>query len=263
MKITKKELLKIIKESTDDKNNEDKIITFKIKRDYNNNIENMLKHIEKIGNGGHSFEIIVDEGDEDYEKVYYYDGDGGSRISDISVEDYVEKDLSESTFLIDPSDSNMQSKITAIKNNSTIYDKNKDEIKIKDDNDVIANKGQIAERNKKKKKKDFADEYYKAMRNVNREVEHETMGDGWHAKNKPHKNKKKYNRQTFKDETKDSVNENIEFTKAELNKVITETKYNGEIMSKEDIQNIILERKHNGTLFTKDELTKKFKNGRK
>lgn len=47
---------------------------------------------------------------------------------------------------------------------------------------------------KKKKKNDINDEVIKAFRKSNREIEMERNGGRWIAVNRPHQNKKKYNR---------------------------------------------------------------------
>lgn len=47
---------------------------------------------------------------------------------------------------------------------------------------------------KKKKKSNLQDDIIKAMRKANREIELERNGGRWIAVNRPHKNKKKYDR---------------------------------------------------------------------
>ena len=47
---------------------------------------------------------------------------------------------------------------------------------------------------KKKKKNNIQEDIIKAMRKANREIELERNGGRWIAVNRPHKNKKKYDR---------------------------------------------------------------------
>ena len=47
---------------------------------------------------------------------------------------------------------------------------------------------------KKKKKNNIQEDVIKAMRKANREIELERNGGRWIAVNRPHKNKKKYDR---------------------------------------------------------------------
>ena len=51
---------------------------------------------------------------------------------------------------------------------------------------------------KTKKKKDPSQDYIKAMRKANREIELERNGGRWIAVDRPHKNKKKYDRKRDK-----------------------------------------------------------------
>lgn len=53
-------------------------------RDYDDSLEDMLRHIQKTGNVGHSFSIIVDpEGDDT--RQFGWDGDGSDYIKDVTV----------------------------------------------------------------------------------------------------------------------------------------------------------------------------------
>jgi hypothetical protein len=53
-------------------------------RDEEDSLESLIRHIQKAGNVGHSFSILVDpEGDEP--KKFDWDGDGSDRIDDIQV----------------------------------------------------------------------------------------------------------------------------------------------------------------------------------
>jgi len=55
-------------------------------KDLDNSLEDLLNHIKTAGNVGHSFSIIVDPGDRDYEKKFGWDGDGSDHIESIKVE---------------------------------------------------------------------------------------------------------------------------------------------------------------------------------
>lgn len=49
----------------------------------------LLEHIKWAGNGGHTFDIVVDPDNSDYKAVFDWDGDGSDSISDIQIEDIV------------------------------------------------------------------------------------------------------------------------------------------------------------------------------
>jgi hypothetical protein len=61
----------------------EKTITVKC-YDQDNSLEDLIEFIKSNGNGGHSFEIIVDP-DGDDTQTFGWDGDGGDRINDIKV----------------------------------------------------------------------------------------------------------------------------------------------------------------------------------
>ena len=50
----------------------------------------MLEYIKKIAGYGHSFSIMVDPDNSEYEKEFYVDGDGASHIHSIKVEEVKE-----------------------------------------------------------------------------------------------------------------------------------------------------------------------------
>ena len=52
-------------------------------RDQDNSLKDLLAYIQKIGNIGHSFSIIVDPDDRKYIHKFGWDGDGGDYIKDI------------------------------------------------------------------------------------------------------------------------------------------------------------------------------------
>jgi hypothetical protein len=60
-----------------------KVITITC-RDNEDSLENLLRHIQKAGNVGHSFSIIVDPKSKDA-TTFGWDGDGADRIEDINV----------------------------------------------------------------------------------------------------------------------------------------------------------------------------------
>lgn len=55
----------------------------------------LLEHIKWAGNGGHSFDIVVDPDNSDYREVFDWDGDGSDKIDDIQVEDIESKSFSD------------------------------------------------------------------------------------------------------------------------------------------------------------------------
>lgn len=44
-------------------------------------LKELLTYIAKNGNGGHSFDIVVDPGDKQNERHFFWDGDGSDRIN--------------------------------------------------------------------------------------------------------------------------------------------------------------------------------------
>jgi hypothetical protein len=51
--------------------------------DGENSLLELLKYIKANGNGGHSFEIVVDPNSKDNKKSFFWDGDGSDRITEI------------------------------------------------------------------------------------------------------------------------------------------------------------------------------------
>lgn len=49
-------------------------------RDGDNQLLDLINYIAKNGNGGHSFDIVVDSGDKEREQHFFWDGDGSDRI---------------------------------------------------------------------------------------------------------------------------------------------------------------------------------------
>lgn len=52
-------------------------------RDDENDLEELLNYIKSNGNGGHSFEIVVDPDMKENKKTFYWDGDGICFIKDV------------------------------------------------------------------------------------------------------------------------------------------------------------------------------------
>ena len=53
--------------------------------DSEGNIQDLIETIKDYTQMGHSFEVVIDPGDSDYEKSFYIDGDGSDKIGDIEV----------------------------------------------------------------------------------------------------------------------------------------------------------------------------------
>lgn len=58
--------------------------------DSEGSIRKLIETIQDYTQMGHSFEVVVDPGDSDYEKSFYIDGDGSDKIEDIDIEEIVE-----------------------------------------------------------------------------------------------------------------------------------------------------------------------------
>ena len=150
--------------------------------------------------------------------------------------------ISEDTYTIDPENTNMQQKVQKIKNDTSLFDPNKDKINIAGAGDESITESTYKKSDvlsliaEAKKKKGKTDDYLKAIKKADRDLGYELDGPGWNAKDKAHKNKKQYDRKDKKDSLNDSVNE--------------------EILSKNDVLNMILEKKYNGKAYTKSELLK-------
>lgn len=150
----------------------------------------------------------------------------------------IKKIITETTFEINPNDSDMQQKIAKIKNDTSLYNETEDEIKIADEtNESVYSKSDVLKlMAENKKKKSFGgDEYMKAIKKADRELDYELNGPGWKSKDKVHKNKAKYDRNKGK---RDFLNDNV----------------NEDVLSKADIMNMIMEKKYNGKVYRKSEL---------
>jgi hypothetical protein len=67
-----------------------KLITVLV-RDQDDQLEKIVKHIQRASSPGHSFPVIVDPNDSEYRKEFYFDGDGAFYIKKIKVTE-IEKD---------------------------------------------------------------------------------------------------------------------------------------------------------------------------
>jgi len=62
----------------------DNLIAYKVECiDLDGELKSLIEYIAANGNGGHSFEIVVDPGSEG-EKSFFWDGDGSDVITDIT-----------------------------------------------------------------------------------------------------------------------------------------------------------------------------------
>lgn len=58
--------------------------------DSEGSIRKLIETIQDYTQMGHSFEVVIDPGDSDYEKSFYIDGDGSDKIEDIDIEEIIE-----------------------------------------------------------------------------------------------------------------------------------------------------------------------------
>lgn len=143
--------------------------------------------------------------------------------------------VNETVFEIDADDNDMQQKINKIKSDSSLYNDGEDKIQINTES-VYRKSDILSLIQEAKNKKNLNDDYLKAIKKADRESEYDEKGPGWKAKDRPHKNKKKYDRKSNKKETLvDNINENVVIlTKSEINKMILENKHNAKVYSKKD-----------------------------
>lgn len=76
------DICKIVNEA---ENNKDKIKLVIELRDPDGSLEKLIRYIAESANGGHSYEVLVDVGN-DGEKSFGIDGDGAFHIFDVKVE---------------------------------------------------------------------------------------------------------------------------------------------------------------------------------
>ena len=53
--------------------------------DSEGSIQDLIETIKDYTQMGHTFEVVIDPGDSDYERSFYIDGDGSDKIRDIEV----------------------------------------------------------------------------------------------------------------------------------------------------------------------------------
>lgn len=150
-----------------------------------------------------------------------------------------EESINETTFEIDPKDPNMQQKIQKIEGDSTLFKQGEDDIQIKDNsqtqNESIYKKSDVLNMMAENKlKKSSTNDMLNAIKKADREIEYQEKGPGWTAKDKAHKNKKKYDRKNFKS----GINEDV-MLKEEVINLILEKKYNGKVYKKTELLEII------------------------
>jgi hypothetical protein len=49
-------------------------------------LQKLLEHIKATGNIGHTFDIIVDPNNKEFEEMFEWDGDGADSIGEITIE---------------------------------------------------------------------------------------------------------------------------------------------------------------------------------
>lgn len=162
------------------------------------------------------------------------------------IESIVDKceDVNETVFYLDPKEPNLGQKVDKIKNDTGIFDKNKDKVVVggaKIGTDVQTEeytKGEIM--NAISEAKTYSKfggnkDYMKAIKKADRELDYELDGPGWKAKHKIHKDKTKYNRKS-----------NDDF---DIDECVLET-------TVKDIKIKMLENKHNGVVYSGSEFKK-------
>jgi hypothetical protein len=60
--------------------------------DSEGNLKKLIEYIGEIGNSGHSFSIIVDPDDPEYERTFGWDGDGSDRVISVKKEQTVKEE---------------------------------------------------------------------------------------------------------------------------------------------------------------------------
>lgn len=55
-------------------------------KDSEGELKELLKYIKDVSDAGHTFEVVVDPGNEDWEKSFEIDGDGAFKIDDVEYE---------------------------------------------------------------------------------------------------------------------------------------------------------------------------------
>lgn len=60
--------------------------------DSQGSIQDLIETIKDYTQMGHTFEVVIDPGDSDYERSFYIDGDGSDKIQDIEVTEIKDED---------------------------------------------------------------------------------------------------------------------------------------------------------------------------
>lgn len=55
-------------------------------RDSEGELKNLIEYIKDVAQTGHTFDVVVDPGNDDWEKSFEIDGDGAFRIDDVEFE---------------------------------------------------------------------------------------------------------------------------------------------------------------------------------
>lgn len=60
--------------------------------DSEGSIQDLIETIKDYTQMGHTFEVVIDPGDSDYERSFYIDGDGSDKIRDVEVYEIKDED---------------------------------------------------------------------------------------------------------------------------------------------------------------------------
>lgn len=60
--------------------------------DSEGSIQDLIETIKDYTQMGHTFEVVIDPGDSDYERSFYIDGDGSDKIRDVEVTEIKDED---------------------------------------------------------------------------------------------------------------------------------------------------------------------------
>ena len=104
-------------------------------KDSEGELKELLNYIKKVSDAGHTFEVVVDPGNDNWEKSFEIDGDGAFRIDDIEFESnkdsndeikMITYNSFEVTKLINEVTSNVEGKIREIEMGNVNYYGDKD-----------------------------------------------------------------------------------------------------------------------------------------
>ena len=163
--------------------------------------DNMVAHVTDINSDG-TVDLYIDtvNGKPSDE---WYDGEDdmnlGHRIIGEDGWELIESVIGEATYSFKSDDPELQQKTQKLQSDSTLFNKDNDEIKIDTTNESTMTGGQFMKMvNEAKAIRDKNGDYVKAIKKADRETEYDEKGPGWSAKHKIHKNDKKYDRKSFK-----------------------------------------------------------------